>query len=57
MFVVEQNRDAQFRNMLLMETEADRKKLVSILHYNGLPIASSHVESAVLSHLEKGKAA
>jgi 2-oxoglutarate ferredoxin oxidoreductase subunit alpha len=56
-FVVEQNRDAQFRSMLLMETEADRKQLVSILHYNGLPIASSHVEDAVLSHLDKGKAA
>ncbi len=56
-FVVEQNRDAQFRNMLLMETDVDRKRLVSILHYNGLPIASSHVEEAVLTHLDQGKVA
>lgn len=56
-FVVEQNRDAQFRNMLLMETEVDRKKLVSVLHYNGLPIASSHVEDAVLTYLDEGKVA
>jgi 2-oxoglutarate ferredoxin oxidoreductase subunit alpha len=56
-FVVEQNRDAQFRSMLLMETEVERKKLVSILHYNGLPIASSHVEEAVVTYLEKEKVA
>lgn len=56
-FVVEQNRDAQFKSMLLMETDVDRKKLVSILHYNGLPIASSHVEEAVLTYLDKGKVA
>jgi len=56
-FVVEQNRDAQFRNMLLMETRVDRKKLVSVLHYNGLPIASSHVEEAVMSYLDKEQVA
>jgi 2-oxoglutarate ferredoxin oxidoreductase subunit alpha len=56
-FVVEQNRDAQLRGLLLLETDADRKRLVSILHYNGLPIASSHVEDAVLTHLDQGKVA
>jgi 2-oxoglutarate ferredoxin oxidoreductase subunit alpha len=56
-FVVEQNRDAQLRGILLMETEIDQRKLVSILHYNGLPIASSHVEEAVLTYLDKGKVA
>ncbi len=56
-FVVEQNRDAQLRGMLLMETDADRDRLVSILHYNGLPIASSHVEEAVLTYLDKGQVA
>jgi 2-oxoglutarate/2-oxoacid ferredoxin oxidoreductase subunit alpha len=56
-FVVEQNRDAQLRGMLLMETDADREQLVSVLHYNGLPIASSHVEEAILTHLDKEKVA
>lgn len=56
-FVVEQNRDAQLRGMLLMEADVDRERLVSILHYNGLPIASSHVEEAVLTYLDKGKVA
>jgi len=56
-FVIEQNRDAQLRGMLLMETGARREQLVSILHYNGLPIASAHVEGAILRHLDKGKVA
>ena len=50
-FVVEQNRDAQIKGMLLTETEVPREKLISILHYNGLPLASTHVEEAVLNHL------
>ena len=56
-FVVEQNRDAQLRGMLLMETGVTAKNLVSVLHYNGLPIASSHVEAAVLDHLDKDQVA
>jgi 2-oxoglutarate ferredoxin oxidoreductase subunit alpha len=55
-FVVEQNRDAQLRAMLLAEIEVDSSKLVSILHYNGLPMASRHVEGAVRRHFEKAKA-
>ncbi len=43
LFVVEQNRDAQCKGMLLMETDVARDKLVSILHYNGLPITSTHI--------------
>ncbi len=35
-FVVEQNRDAQLRALLTLETAVDKKKLRSILHYNGL---------------------
>jgi len=56
-FVVEQNRDAQLRGMLMVETETSAERLVSILHYNGLPIASSHVENAVLSYLDRGQVA
>ncbi len=56
-FVVEQNRDAQFQGMLLLDTGVDRDRLVSVLHYNGLPIASSHVEEAILGYLADGRAA
>ncbi|MBA1146386.1 2-oxoacid:acceptor oxidoreductase subunit alpha [Ectothiorhodospiraceae bacterium WFHF3C12] len=56
LFVVEQNRDAQCKGMLLMETDVARDKLVSILHYNGLPIASTDIEEAVLGHLNREEA-
>jgi 2-oxoglutarate/2-oxoacid ferredoxin oxidoreductase subunit alpha len=46
-FVVEQNRDAQLRSLLLTETGVDRARLRSILHYNGMPIPASYVVDGV----------
>ena len=40
LFVVEQNRDAQFRSLLTLETQVEKSKLRSLLHYSGLPISS-----------------
>ncbi len=37
-FVVEQNRDAQLKTLLMAETEYPATRLTSILHYGGLPI-------------------
>ncbi len=37
-YIVEQNRDAQLLNLILMETKAKRAKLVPLLHYAGQPI-------------------
>jgi 2-oxoglutarate ferredoxin oxidoreductase subunit alpha len=48
-FVVEQNRDAQLRSLLTLETAVEKSKLHSILHYSGLPIASSVIADAVLA--------
>jgi len=48
-FVVEQNRDAQLRSLLTLETAVDKAKLRSILHYSGLPLASSIVVEGVLA--------
>ena len=42
-FVVEQNRDAQLRALLTLETAVDKKKLRSILHYNGLSMTAGFV--------------
>lgn len=47
-FVVEQNRDAQLRSLLTLETAVDKAKLRSILHYSGLPLSSSVIVEAVL---------
>jgi len=39
-FVVEQNRDAQMRLMLINELEIDPAKLTRVLHYDGTPITA-----------------
>ncbi|NNL94414.1 MAG: 2-oxoacid:acceptor oxidoreductase subunit alpha [Xanthomonadales bacterium] len=56
-FVVEQNRDAQLRSLLIIETPADDENLPPVLHYNGMPIPSSCIEQAVLEYLEQEAAA
>ena len=49
LFVVEQNRDAQLRALLTLETAVDKAKLRSILHYSGLPISSACIVEGVLA--------
>ena len=56
-FVVEQNRDAQLRSLLTLETAVDKKKLRSILHYNGLPMAADCIVDGINSAMAKGVAA
>ena len=51
LFVVEQNRDAQFKALLTLETQVDKAKLRSLLHYSGLPITSSFIVDGVLAHV------
>jgi 2-oxoglutarate ferredoxin oxidoreductase subunit alpha len=50
-FVVEQNRDAQFRSLLTLETHVEKHKLRSLLHYSGLPISSSFIVEGVLAEV------
>jgi 2-oxoglutarate ferredoxin oxidoreductase subunit alpha len=56
-YVVEQNRDAQLHGLILLETTADRAKLVPLLHYNGLPMASEAVTDFIVADIAKGRAA
>jgi len=56
-YVVEQNRDAQLRSMLLLETRVAQDKLIPILHYNGLPIDAVSVLEKINKDLEKVVAA
>jgi 2-oxoglutarate/2-oxoacid ferredoxin oxidoreductase subunit alpha len=53
-FVVEQNRDAQLRALLTLETQVEKSKLQSLLHYNGLPISSKFIVEGVIAHLQPG---
>ena len=50
-FVVEQNRDAQLRSLLILETNTDARKLIPVLHYSGMPIPTSCVVEGVCEHL------
>lgn len=56
-YVVEQNRDAQLRTLLIIDINADQGKLVPLLHYNGMPIHSGFVVDKVLQEIAKGQAA
>jgi 2-oxoglutarate ferredoxin oxidoreductase subunit alpha len=56
-FVVEQNRDAQLRALLTLETAVEKKKLHSILHYDGLPMSAAFVVDGIEKALDKGVAA
>jgi 2-oxoglutarate ferredoxin oxidoreductase subunit alpha len=50
-FVIEQNRDAQFRSLLTLETQVEKSKLRSLLHYDGLPISSTFIVEGVLDEV------
>ncbi|MBV9705136.1 MAG: 2-oxoacid:acceptor oxidoreductase subunit alpha, partial [Methylobacteriaceae bacterium] len=56
-FVVEQNRDAQLRTLLLAECGADPAQLVPILHYDGTPVTARFIRSAIAEQLQLVKAA
>jgi 2-oxoglutarate ferredoxin oxidoreductase subunit alpha len=56
-YVVEQNRDAQLRALLMLDANSDEAKLVSVLHYDGMPINASFVVGRVLEEMAKGRAA
>src|SRR5689334_12767036 len=51
-FVIEQNRDAQMRSLLTLETRVPKEKLRSLLHYSGLPISSEFIVKGVLAEVE-----
>ncbi len=50
-FVIEQNRDAQMKSLLLIELQADTKKLVSVLNYNGMPITADNIVGQINKNL------
>jgi len=56
-YVVEQNRDAQLKALLILDGEADPSRLVSLLHYDGMPINAGFVIESVLEEIANGQAA
>ena len=51
-FVVEQNRDAQLRSLLVNEIGTDPAKLAAVLHYDGTPITARFIASAIAQGLQ-----
>ena len=56
-YVVEQNRDAQLRALLINEAGGRAEQLVEVLHYNGMPIPATSVVSAVEADMLRDQAA
>lgn len=42
-FVIEQNRDAQFRSLMMIELGIDPARLISVLNYDGTPITADNI--------------
>ncbi|MBX2836576.1 MAG: 2-oxoacid:acceptor oxidoreductase subunit alpha [Gammaproteobacteria bacterium] len=56
-FVVEQNRDAQLRQLLCTELELDPARLIPLLSYDGMPVSSDFIVDAVSQLIKQGMAA
>lgn len=52
-FVIEQNRDAQMRSLLVNECEINPKDLIKILHYDGSPITATLIAEKVRDVVKK----
>ena len=52
-FIVEQNRDAQLRSLLTLETGVHVEKLESVRYYGGFPMSAHHVITGVKAKIEK----
>jgi 2-oxoglutarate ferredoxin oxidoreductase subunit alpha len=50
-FVVEQNRDAQLRSLLVNEFGIDPARLIAVLHYDGTPITARFIADAIAARL------
>jgi len=49
-YVIEQNRDAQLRSLLLIELNADPLKLKPVLNYDGMPITADAIVQGIQKH-------
>ena len=51
-FVVEQNRDAQMRSLIVNECGIDPARLIPVLHYDGTPITARFIAGAIGERLD-----
>lgn len=55
--VIEQNRDAQMRLLLMQEFGLDPQKLVPLLNVDGMPLTAAFVRDGYLNSAQQGRAA
>ena len=51
-FLIEQNRDAQMRTLLVNECAIDPARFISILHFDGTPITARFIISAIAERVQ-----
>ncbi len=51
-FVIEQNRDAQLRTLLMAENGGDPYRLIPVLHYDGTPITARFIVASISSLMD-----
>jgi len=51
-FVIEQNRDAQIKSLLVNEAGISPERLQAILHYDGTPITARFIKAAILHAIQ-----
>lgn len=56
-FVIEQNRDAQLRQLLSIELNIDPNRLIPLLSYDGMPVSSDFIVEGVAELMKQGHAA
>jgi 2-oxoglutarate/2-oxoacid ferredoxin oxidoreductase subunit alpha len=52
-FVIEQNRDGQLRTLLINELELTPQRLISVLHYDGMPITADTILNQIKKSITK----
>jgi 2-oxoglutarate ferredoxin oxidoreductase subunit alpha len=54
-FVIEQNRDAQMRSLLINELNTNAERLIPVLNYDGLPITAFTIMTQISKNLAPSK--
>lgn len=50
-FVIEQNRDAQFKSLMMIELGINPEKLISVLNYDGTPITADNILNQIKDNM------
>jgi 2-oxoglutarate/2-oxoacid ferredoxin oxidoreductase subunit alpha len=51
-FVIEQNKDAQLRSLLMIELDANPKKMKKVLNYDGMPITANQIIDKMMPEIK-----